>query len=196
MIVLSGKEEISKELEKNSTLLLIFSSDEHTHLDEIIKHIKDKKICFVSLSRTYDMVQSNLKNLGVDSKNLFVIDAVTATFSRSKPPPNTLFVPSPDALTDLNIAIIETIKDHKCDYMIFDSLSTLLTYQEDHLVARFTDYVISKVKDLKARAIFTCLEADSEKQAIKEISLHTDKVLHFSDFNGKSAESKEKKKEE
>jgi KaiC/GvpD/RAD55 family RecA-like ATPase len=185
LIDLSKSEEISKELDKNSTLLLVFSSDDHSHLDEIIKHLKKKKICFVSLSRTYEIIQKELKELGVDPEKLFVIDAVTATFSRSKAPPNTIFVPSPDALTDLNIAIIETIKDEKCDYLIFDSLSTLLTYQEDHLVARFTDYVITKIKDLKSKAIFTCLKADSEKQAIKEISLHTDKVVRFDEFNGK-----------
>ena len=187
-----GKEhDISKELGHNSTMLLIFSSDDRSHLDGILSHLKDKKICFVSLSRSYDVVQSQLGKLGVPAENLFVIDAVTAVFSRARPPDNTVFVPSPDALTDLNIAIIETLKDKKCDYLIFDSLSTLLTYQEGHIVARFTDYVIAKIKEMKGSAIFTCLEADSEKQAIKEISLHTDKVLRFSDFDGKEEKKKE-----
>jgi KaiC/GvpD/RAD55 family RecA-like ATPase len=125
----------------------------------------------------------------VDLEKLFIVDAVTSSFTREKAPERVTFVPSPDALTDLNIAIIEIIKNEKCDYLVFDSISTLLTYRNDTLVARFTDFVVGKVKELKSKAIFTCLNGDSKTQAIQEISLHVNKVINFSE-NGKEEKKK------
>jgi KaiC/GvpD/RAD55 family RecA-like ATPase len=187
---MSTKPDISKELENNRTILLILSPGDHDSLKKFILPIKKKKICYVSLSRTYETVQKEMKELGVDQKNLHVLDAVSSSFSRDKPPPQVTFVPSPDALTDLNIAIIETIKNEKCDFLVFDSVSTLLTYREDPLIARFVDFIVGKVKSLKSKAIFTCLESDSKSQAISEISLHVDKIISMNEFDGKGEEKK------
>lgn len=182
--------EVSKELEQNASILLILSPEDHSSLMKFIEPIKKKKICFVTLSRTYDAVEKDLKELGADPKNFFILDAVTSTFSRAKPPEHVTFIPSPDALTDMNIAIIETMKNEKCDYLVFDSISTLLTYRKNPLVARFTDFVLGKIKDLKGRAIFTCLDGDSKAQAIQEISLHIDKVIRINGFDGKEEKKK------
>jgi len=178
-MAMSAKPDISSELEANRTILLILSPDDHKSLSDFITPIRKKRICYVSLSRTYDSVQKQMKEIGVDPDDLFVLDAVTSSFSREKPPPKVVFIPSPDALTDLNIAIIETVKNEKCDYLVFDSISTLLTYQEDPLIARFIDFIVGKVKSLKGRALFTCLGSDSKTQAISEISLHVDKIIRL-----------------
>jgi KaiC/GvpD/RAD55 family RecA-like ATPase len=187
---MSTKLDISKELENNRTLLLIHSPEDHSSLKEFISLIKKKKICYVTLSRTYETVEKEMKELGVDQKNLYVLDAVSSAFSREKPPAHVTFIPSPDALTDLNIAIIETIKNEKCDYLIFDSISTLLTYRDDPLIARFVDFIVGKVKSLKSKALFTCLESDSKSQAVSEISLHVDKIIKINEFNGKEEDKK------
>ncbi len=89
-----------------------------------------------------------------------------------------ILLPSPDALTELNIAIIETIKNEKCECMVFDSISTLLTYRDGPLVARFMDFLIGKVRDLGAGALLTCLEGDSNTQTLHEVELHVDKTVH------------------
>jgi len=170
---------------QNNTLLLIIPQDDHLTLLKVIGPISKKKICFVTLSKTYDAVEKEMDGAGVDRKNLYILDCVTSSFSHMKAPEHVVFVPSPDALTDLNISIIETLKNEKCDYMIFDSISTLLTYKDDPIVARFTDFIIGKVKELKSKAIFTCSENDAKRQAVLEISLHVDKVINASEFNGK-----------
>lgn len=184
--------DVSKEIGHNNAILLILNPDDHSTLSRFIDKIKEKKLCIVSLSREYEVVQDELKKLGVELKNMFILDCVTSSFSREKPPEHVLFVPSPDALTDMNIAIIETMKNEKCDYLIFDSISTLLTYQKDALVARFIDFVLGKIKEFKGKTIFTCLEGDSKRQAIQEISLHVDKVIRASEFDGKEGEGDSK----
>ncbi len=175
------KKDISKELDGHVATLLILSPENHTSsLMKMMGSISKKKICFVTLGRTYSAVAEDMKKAGVSAENLFILDAVTSTFSSNeKPPEHVTFIPSPDALTELNIAIIETIKKEKCEYLIFDSLSTLLTYREGPLVARFADFVIGKVREFKSRVVFTCLANDSKSQAIREISIHMDNVAHF-----------------
>ncbi len=173
-----------------SATLLILPPEKHTEiLKKILGAISGEKVCFVSLGRTYDAVLEDMRQAGISPQDSFVLDCVTSPFSQSdKPPEHVTFIPSPDALTDLNIAIIETLKNENCGILVFDSLSTLLTYRDGPLVARFTDFVVGKVRELKARAIFTCLENDSKTQAISEITIHMDRVAHFEEMDGRQEE--------
>ena len=182
---MTGKIDASKELGQNSTILLVLSPEDHSTLLKFIEPIRKKRICFVTLSRTYDVVEKDFSDMGVDAGEVFILDAITSSLSHTEAPKNVTFIPSPDALTDLNIAIIEILKNEKCDYLIFDSISTLLTYRDDPLIARFTDFVLGKVRELKSKAIFTCLDVDSKSQAVQEISLHFDRIIHMEEFDGK-----------
>jgi hypothetical protein len=105
--------------------------------DKIVKVVKGLEGIpgiYISLNKTQKSTEAILKKNGVRTEKLFFIDCVTTEKTRD----DVLHIP-PTQLDLLGAAAQEFIKDIKGNkFLIIDALSTLLIYNNENDVARFT----------------------------------------------------------
>jgi hypothetical protein len=145
---------------------------------EIPRQLCGKKICYITLNKTYNALKELLENENNEIlNNMVFIDAITKSFGKAENTDDCFFVSSPQALTELSIVIYEFMK-YKFDYIIFDSLTTLLIYQKtEESVIKFIYNMANKIKTIGSKGIFYVLKTEEHKLMIQEASMVIDNVV-------------------
>tara|TARA_Y100000310_G_C20659102_1_gene803644 strand:+ start:434 stop:967 length:534 start_codon:yes stop_codon:yes gene_type:complete len=168
---------IKKELTENKTTLLLMPSTEYNKdIIEVVKQISNKKVCYITLNKTYDSLVEIFKKKGVNTNNLVFIDAISKTIKKITEVDNCFFVSSPGALTELSLVISKFLKQG-FDYLIFDSLTNLMIYEKKAPVAKFLSSLINKISATKTKAVFYALSVKEQDELIKECSMFVDRVI-------------------
>jgi len=178
------KIDIKKELDLNQNILLIVPG---TYYNEqaayIAKQLEGASICYVTLSKTYKSLQESFKKNKIDTKNIIFIDCISQTIVKSPPSEkNCYYVSSPGALTEVSIVIGKFLK-HNFNYIIFDSLDSLLVYQKKAPIGKFVSGLVNKIKTTKTKAIFYALSSKEQSELIRNTGMFVDKVIDLSKEN-------------
>src|SRR3989338_3724310 len=186
--VITSDVDLQKELVNNEIILSIFSKNYyHDSIYEILRKLEGKRTCYITLNKTAGNLERALKLQHLSTNNIFFIDAVSRGIGNTEAKENTFLVSSPQALTELSIAVTESLKSGKFEVLLFDSLSTLNIYKlKGKAAERFTTQIIDAIKAKQSRCIFTCLEEDTDSDLIKNSFRHMDKVLHPNLFKSKN----------
>jgi|TARA_B100001971_G_C18248206_1_gene576013 archaellum biogenesis ATPase FlaH len=118
------------------TSILIITSIENlqSRINYVVKSFKGISGIYVSLNKTQKSAENALNKAGINTKNLFFIDCVTSQETKRD---DVLHI-APNELNLLSSAIHDFIKDIKGkEFLIIDSLATLLIYNEENKVAKF-----------------------------------------------------------
>ncbi len=165
---------------KNGKIVLI-ETDPNNHRDMTIeileKTTKDKNRCiYVSLNRPCESLNELFKNSSINKNSILTIDCTT---SETKTKSNCINISSPRKLTDMAIVLEETIKKLKSEnsFLVFDSISTLSTYQEDKTLIHFFHFLVNKIKENKINAIFITPKNEEDENVISNISQLCDEIL-------------------
>ncbi|MBU0459434.1 MAG: hypothetical protein KKE17_15680 [Proteobacteria bacterium] len=171
---------IVQELSENQTILLLIPSVEYNSIIiGIAKQLSEKKVCYVTLNKTSGSLKEQFKKKNVNIKNIVFIDVVSKTIKKDfDHMTGCYFVSSQKVLTKLSSTISEILK-HEFDYLIFDSLTSLLIYQKTDLVVKFIFSLINKIKESKVKAVFYTLNIKEQERFIQESSLFVDKVINL-----------------
>ena len=176
------KKDMDKDINKNDIVVFLVPNKKYSAvLDNIVKTVSKsyKKICYVSLNKPYYTVLKTFSEAKLDTKNIFFIDCVSQKAKQSKGI-NVSYVSSPKALTELNITINNVLSKQKTEIMVFDSLSTLLVYQQSLSIIKFVHSIISTLRNSNSKCVFLCLKEDIKTDLVKDISMFADKVVHIS----------------
>ncbi len=171
---------IKEKLISNQMILFIMPNTEYNNL--IVENLKvltgeGKSVCYVSLNKTYDALEELFQKNKIDVGNVVFIDAITKTIKEEpENKDNVYFVNSPGALTELSL-VINKFLEHGFDYLIFDSLTNLLTYQKKGPVGKFLSSLMNNIKEGGTKAVFYALKED--KELIKHCSSSVDEVVEF-----------------
>jgi hypothetical protein len=181
---------ILSETSKNKFLLILLEEKKYPKkLAEIIKSVEKEnaKICYVCLSKPYDYVLADIRNMGVDSKKFFFIDVMSSHYKKPKPVSNCLFLSSPTDLGALKAAIRKAIEEKKCGALIFDTISALLIYQESFSLIQFVHSLASEKMQENIKKLFIVIkgqgglgEEDSAAFA-KDLEMFADRKLEADD---------------
>ncbi len=175
--------EVNKQLEENQVLLLVIPNEHYSSdILEITGNLSQtsKSICYVSLNRLYQPLIRKMQENNIDVRKFFIIDGITKTAIPNPPKTERCeYIPAPNALTDLNLAIAKTSCDFNIDTLIFDSLSTILIYERDDTITKFIHFLIIKLRSLDIKCVFTCLKGDTDTGVIKALSMFVDVVLRL-----------------
>jgi len=169
-----------EEIKESQILVLVIPDKQYTdRLQGIVKELSNnyQSICYVSLNRPYRTLKKNFEENRIDIGKFFFIDAITKTAEIPTPTENCEFISSPNALTELSLAISNSLERKKFDYILFDSLSTLLVYESDIVVTQFVHFLMAKIRVVGCRAIFTCLKQDLDSVLLKDINMFADRVI-------------------
>jgi len=131
------------------------------------------RICYVSLNKPYPVISESLKKQGIDTKKFFFVDC---TGNPSKNEGQVVYVSSPKALTEMSITITKVLEMGKIEALIFDSLSTLLIYEQPSTVVKFTHSLISALRSRNAAGFFMCLKGGTGSEIVKDISMFADRI--------------------
>ncbi len=152
---------------------------------KIIKHLtKTEKTpgVYVTLNKPFSTLQSVFKKEKINLDMIIFIDAVTelagGKFKKTK---NCLFIGSPEKLSDISLAMDQAIRaiPTKERFVFFDSLSTLLMYNNIDTVARFIHFLAGKMRIWKVKGIIISLQKKEDKELINELAQFCDVTLNF-----------------
>ena len=175
--------ELNQDVFDNQIILIVTSKTNYNQtlqntLNSLKSKINQEKICYVTLNKPYNTIQNNLKNKEFPLDKFYFIDGITSTVETPEPVDNCTFISSPSALTDLSLAFSEALKEHECDNAIFDTISTLMVYQDIHSVIKLVHNLVTKIRVLNKKSIFLALTEDS-KELIKDLNMFVDKVIEL-----------------
>ena len=137
---------------------------------------------YVTLNRPYENVKKKFWAKKVDLSKIIFIDAVTKTVSgRVEKTQDCLFIGSPQNLSDMSIAMDQAIMaiPTKDKFLFFDSLSTLLLYNDVGVVAKFVHFLSGKMRVWKVRGIIISLRQKKDKELIEELREFCDMIINL-----------------
>jgi len=174
---------------KNITLIII--KEEEKYDENVIKFLKENlidynKICYLCLTKTFDTTKREFKKNDIDTNKFFFIDILSTHYKKQTPEENCKFIKSPQTKEKIKKTIIKSIKQNDCDCIIIDNIFSLLNYQENFDILKFThclkDGEISKL-NIKESILISLKEfeniEDIYEDLIKDISMFSDKVLEL-----------------
>ena len=172
--------DIIGELDSNQTVLLLVSGNDYNlAVDNIAKELAQKSVCYVTLNKTSNSLKENFQKKKVNIQNMVFIDAISKTVRKTPDQEDqTFYISSPSAMTELSIAMDKFLR-HNFDYLVFDSLNSMLVYEKKAPVSRFISSLVNKVKKSKTKAVFIALEG-SNSEIIKESGMFVDSVVNYS----------------
>ena len=143
-----------------------------------IKQLSGEKICYVTLNKTHNSLKELFIKNKIDIENIIFIDAISKTIKKvSKEENEVYFCNSPGALTEISLIVTKLLK--YVDYLVFDSLTNLSTYQKSDTVVRFMTSLINKIKSSKTKTVFYALDVKEQEGLVRQISMFTDKIIRL-----------------
>ncbi len=175
---------IKKEVNKLEDYLILITTDikQYQNTDiEVIKYFINNKTpgIYITLNKPYDIIERALKKNNIDSRLIIFIDGATQkkTSQRLK---NCLFIGSPERLSDISVAIDQAAKSLPKDkFLFFDSIDTLLVFNNAPTVARFVHYLAGKIRELKLKGVIISLKRESDKEILAELTQLSDSTIHI-----------------
>ena len=171
-----------KEVKNLKDYLILITVDvknyQKTNIEVIKFLINQKKTpgIYVTLNKPHNIIERLLKNNGIDPRVIIFIDGATALSSKkNKKEKNCLFIGSPEKLSDISVAMDQAVKAlPKEKFVFFDSINTLTIFNNPATVARFTHYLVGKMREWKIKGIIITLEKEADKSLLDQLTQLSD----------------------
>ncbi|MFH1285869.1 MAG: ATPase domain-containing protein [Candidatus Micrarchaeota archaeon] len=175
--------------QKNFIALITVGAREYQNTNnEILRYlVNDKKMpgVYVTINKPFATMKRILGDSGVDTRMIIFIDMITKIAgSETQKTSECLFLAGPERLSSLSIALSEAVSaiPSKEKFIFFDSISTLLLYNNTGTVAKFAHFLTSKMRVWNVEGIFLSLENESDAELISQISSFSDVYLKLGDY--------------
>ena len=164
--------------EKQVILFVVKPEDYVTFIEAFTKEYLSTDVsCYVSLGRPYQSLQSTMNRMRIVTESIFFIDTSTkSTGAAAVEVDNCLFIDSPSSLTSLSIAVTKVVEASAPKTVFFDSLSTLLIYNPEQMIIKFTRDLINMVRGTNSKLILIALEGKEEETLLEKTSLFVDSI--------------------
>lgn len=134
---------------------------------------------YVAINKPFMAMQKILEK-EVDLNRLIFVDAITQTVSsrHAEKLEGCRYVASPENLTDLCEAVADAVHaiSGRNKFVFFDSLSTLLLYNDATTVARFAHFLTGKIRSWGAGGVLLSLDGSSDALTM-QLSQFCDAVI-------------------
>lgn len=175
----SMEETFATELKKNRILLISTKSNEYrSKLVKMLNHSGEiyKKTCCVTVNDPCETIINNMDP--ASSRNIVFVDCVTQTIKRETPKLNVIYVSSPRALTEISITVKKILERGNVNFVIFNTLSTLLIYEETLTVLKFVHNLVLSFREAGINAAFLILREDVSDEIMKDMCMFVDKIIN------------------
>lgn len=173
-----------KETEENELFIVLASPGSIRNKNtEVVKAATDNdySVIVVTTNQLAGILKKNYDKNGVPDEKIYFVDAVTKYASGFNVPPmkNCRFITNPGNLTDMGIAITETIKElkGKKTCLILDSINSMLIYIPSHNITKFIHFITSKLRIHNLSGIFLMVEKGIDPDLLSQLTTFVDNVF-------------------
>ncbi|MFH0714783.1 MAG: ATPase domain-containing protein [Candidatus Diapherotrites archaeon] len=159
------------------SILVLFDGTKHEIVTKaLVEHfIKDgKKGVYVSINKSPVVLEEHWKQTvwHYDSSSIFFVDCV----SKNGGVKNSVKV-APQNLSDLDIAISESVHKKNAQFLIIDGLATLAIYNEEKSLKKFVKSLAEKISRHKIQGIVMATRSGTTQDLISDVSPFFDEVV-------------------
>lgn len=130
----------------------------------IMKLLSNKSGVYVSTFGSYGAFLSAMKLSKINPLKIMCVDTSGAESKNTK---NYRAVNS-KSLTELSIIITSLMQSSKFDFLVMDSVESLLIHNEAEVVERFLSFIVNKMRYFGISCIFVC---SNEKSRVSNVLL-------------------------
>ncbi|MCK5660651.1 MAG: hypothetical protein KAH86_04765 [Methanosarcinales archaeon] len=149
----------------------------------LIHHKKEPGV-YITLNKPYTNVKNVLVEEGIDTRMILFIDAITKpSGGDAVDTGECYYIDDLKNLSDMALVIDEALLAIPFDkkFLFFDTLSTLVLYNNTGSVAQFIHFLSGKIRRWNLDAIFLSLEIESDAELLDRLTQFSDKVLKIED---------------
>jgi len=171
--------EIIKQFKTNQNVVISISSKNYTQLiTNLNKDLSTKyhKILMISLNRSADALIKDFKSHGISTLKYSFIEVFPARSKIVKTSSRHIHIASPQSLTELAVTIRNRVDTEKPDLVLFDSISTLLIYNDQMSTLRFLHTIMTMMRLKDPKVLYFAVDGDVQR-IIKTIVLFADAVI-------------------
>jgi hypothetical protein len=140
-------------------------------------------VVVVTTNQPYAILKKTYEKDGIDLSRVGFIDAITRYAVGEVPvgAKGVRFTSSPSDLTQLGIAISDSLKDMggRKAAILIDSVSTMLIYLPSANLSKFIHFVSSKLKILDMAGIFLAVEDGLDPTLLSQLTTFVDQVVNM-----------------
>ena len=170
---------LKSEIRTNQAILVV-EDDVNRDTEIVLNLFRDLEFilaCYVTLNKTHLFMRQSLKTKRIDASKFFYIDGITRAMSETLPAgQDCIFLEHPQSLDELDRAI-GTVLEKKPDFIILDSVSSLMAYHDASEIAGFFKRFLGIARSHKIKAILMVSKADWDKKALQNVGDLVDKIV-------------------
>jgi len=154
-IMHKSKIDFVKDIENKNSMMYIIPHfvDYNNFIVDVVKQLSGKKICYVNFNKTYSSISELFNREKVDYSNFMFVDGITISFKEVLNQNNCVYVDLLKNLEDICDSIVSLL-DGGYDYLIFDSLTNVLTNYDKDSVDTFFQKIKDKLSQSSCKGIF------------------------------------------
>ena len=165
---------------KEILLYIVPSTNYFQNVCNIIKeHIcPGKFLIYVTTNKSTNHLKGIFEGMKINAQEIFFIDCISKSIGDlNKEDKNCICLEGPQEITGLSIAINKAVQAIPGEKVLFiDSLSALLIYNDDCTIAKFSNFIINKMRINNVKTIIIALDSDADTKTIKIVSSFADEV--------------------
>lgn len=181
----SIEEKIDGVLDQPGITLIVANPEEYLEDNRrLMKLLTDRGLpgIYVTVNKPYDAITEFLEEDGVDTSEIFFIDAVSEGAGGSDEGlDNVMFIESPKHLTDISIVLSQANEEfgERERFLFFDSLSMLTIYNNVETVSKFAHYLTGKIRSWNAVGVIISVREDMDDQLLSRLQQFCDRTIEL-----------------
>lgn len=168
-------------LEKPVVLVLIDPIRYQDAVVEFLRYFTSKvqRGIYVTLNKPFAVLTRNFEKAEIPVDTLFFVDAITNVGAVQEQPTHVCLGTEKD-LSSLCIAISKAVNRFSGEkFLILDSLSTLLIYNDQKAVAKFAHLLSEKMRRWETSGLLLTVEMNAERDVVLQLAPFCDKVVRI-----------------
>jgi len=136
---------------------------------------------YIAVTRPYDTIIQQYEYIK-DRPNIKFLDCVSRAAGITTTYPNCKYIESPVALEKIMLHAMSMFRhtpDDRGKYLIIDSLSSLLIYNDCQLVTEFLTHLTNRTRLSNIHCVFLVIEEETDETINKMIYLRSDKIIRL-----------------
>jgi KaiC/GvpD/RAD55 family RecA-like ATPase len=172
------EEEINEILPGSAVLFMIESNDYTSFRDSLLKKISSKPAVYITINKPADFLKKKMNELNVSPEKVFFIDMITDLTSKpEKKEGGVSFIGAPSELVESMLEVDNALNKSEKKFVVLDSVSSLLVYNEEKATERFVHALISKINRFNSIGLLLAVDSDEYADQLKSLEQFCDKII-------------------
>jgi archaellum biogenesis ATPase FlaH len=172
---------IEKELNeanKGEALLFLINPEQYSIARALFLELMSKNnLIYITLNKPADFLINSAEKEKISLQKTHFIDMISAINLEKENTEKISFLNSPNSLSESLIELDKVLEKKFADFIAFDSISTLLVYNEKNSVEKFLHTLASKINQRNSIGILLFVESEEYREPIQTIEQFCDKVI-------------------